>query len=275
MLAGWFGQSGPRTLSAQHVIDRVRHLNLVLGYLLPSLTYVLSLGTVDGANFLFRPFTDDADRIRASYEPIVRRLVSPQLDEVIVDVGANIGSHSIWFAKKVGPSGLVLAIEPESNNFTILCSNQKINHLTNVVPIKAALSSDQSVGTLVVPLPTFMGQVTTGSTTPSSKSTVVTIHFDTLDHVLSTHPVQHISTIKVDVEGAEMDVIRGATRTIANFRPRLVIEAHGRENLARLKTLLKTMGMDVTSEIRASSRLDETRWFVLAVHSSKSQLLVG
>ena len=158
MLAGWFGQSGPRTISAQHVIDRVRHLNLVFGYLLPSLTHVLSLGTVDGANFLFRPFTDDADRIRASYEPIVRRLVSPQLDEVIVDVGANIGSHSIWFAKKVGPSGLVLAIEPESNNFTILCSNQNINHLTNVVPIKAALSSDQSVGTLVVPLPTFMGQ---------------------------------------------------------------------------------------------------------------------
>src|SRR5206468_12565356 len=119
--------------------------------------YVLSQEASDGVHFVFRPFTDDADRLSETYEPIVRRLLSPQLSDVVVDVGANIGAHTVWLARKVGPSGLILAIEPEPNNFMILSLNQQINHLTNVIPIRAALASNQTKGTLVVPLPTLMG----------------------------------------------------------------------------------------------------------------------
>src|SRR6266480_2212608 len=80
--AGWIKKSVPTTVSVQHVVDRVTHLNQALGYLVPALTYVLSQEASDGVHFVFRPFTDDADRISETYEPIVRRLLSPQLSDV-------------------------------------------------------------------------------------------------------------------------------------------------------------------------------------------------
>src|SRR5439155_9809322 len=114
----------PKTYSAQLMTDRALHLNEALGLMVPSLTHVLSRKVEGGSLFAFRPFTDDADKVSQSYEQIVRKLLSPHPSEVIVDIGANIGWHTVWLSKKVGPLGKVIAVEPEGTNFALLNLNK-------------------------------------------------------------------------------------------------------------------------------------------------------
>ena len=262
--ASWITGLVPQTASVQPLIDRVLHLNEVLSYFIPSLTHVLSQKVLEGDYFVFRPFTDDADKVSEVYEPIVRQMLSPCLSEVVVDIGANIGVHTVWLSRKVGPSGVVLAVEPERTNFTILNLNTRINNLSNVIPIMLALGADSGRAQLLVPRPSVMGQVTTIPSSTLSKPSVVTVDCETLDDVISAFGISQVSAIKIDVEGAELGVIQGAEQTIMKFRPRLVIEAHGLVNLSSLELRLKAMGMTISSNVKASSRPNETRWFVFA-----------
>ena len=262
--ASWITGLVPQTASVQPLIDRVLHLNEVLSYFIPSLTHVLSQKVLEGDYFVFRPFTDDADKVSEVYEPIVRQMLSPCLSEVVVDIGANIGVHTVWLSRKVGPSGVVLAVEPERTNFTILNLNKRINNLSNVIPIMLALGADSGEAQLLIPRPSVMGQVTTIPSSTLSKPSVVTVDCETLDDVISAFGISQVSAIKIDVEGAELGVIQGAEQTIMRFRPRLVIEAHGLVNLSSLELRLKAMGMTISSNVKASSRPNETRWFVFA-----------
>jgi FkbM family methyltransferase len=255
----------PGSYSAQPMVDRFLHLNEVLGYLLPSLTYVVSEKVMKGSRIAFRPFTDDADKVFESYEPMVRTLLSPVASAVVVDIGANIGTHTIWLSRKVGPSGLVVAVEPEHNNFLILSYNQTINGIRNILGIRTALGSSPTKGKLTVPRPTLMGQASTQMPSPSARSYAVSVTFDTLDNIISTRQITSVYAIKIDVEGAEISVLQGAQRTIERFGPRLVIESHGARNLYATRALLESMNMDIESETIASSRPNEDRRFILAV----------
>jgi FkbM family methyltransferase len=269
--ASWITGLVPQTASVQPLIDRVLHLNEVLSYFIPSLTHILSQKVLEGDYFVFRAFTDDADKVSEIYEPIVRQMLSPCLSEVVVDIGANIGVHTVWLSRKVGPSGVVLAVEPERTNFTILNLNKRINNLSNVIPIMLALGADSGEAQVLVPRPSVMGQVTTISSSTLSKPSVVTVDCETLDDVILAFGVSQVSAIKIDVEGAELGVIQGAEQTIMKFRPRLVIEAHGLVNLSSLELRLKAMGMTISSNVKASSRPNETRWFVFASYPSQSR----
>lgn len=265
--AGLVMGPAPRTTSVQVLVDRVINLNAVVGYFIPSLTYVLSQKILDSDHVVFRPFTDDFEKVSDTYEPIVRKLLSPRHSEVIIDVGGNIGVHTIWLSRKVGPQGIILAVEPEPSNFAVLKLNLGINNLCNVIPIRLALGANPGRGQLVIPSPSVMGQATTITSNHLSKPVLVSTDFETLDGVTSAFGLSHVAAIKIDVEGAEVDVIRGAMQTISKFRPRLVIEAHGHSNLNSLKLLLESMHMTIASQTRASSRPNETRWFVLAIYS--------
>src|SRR6267143_4904 len=192
----------PQSSFIQLMVDRVLHLNEVLGYFLPSLTFVLSLKRLGQDCIVFRPFTDDADKVSESYEPMVRKLLSPLVSDIVVDIGANIGVHTIWLSRQVGPSGLVIAVEPERNNFLVLGLNQQVNGIKNIVTIRTALSSRPAKGKLTVPRATLMGQGSTQTASFSSKSYTVSVNFETLDNIIMTRQIPNISAIKIDVEGA-------------------------------------------------------------------------
>jgi FkbM family methyltransferase len=258
----------PPSPYVQRLIGRVLHLNEVLGYFLPSLTYVLSSKTLDRDRIVFRPFTDDVDKVSESYEPMVRKLLSPLTSEVVVDIGANIGIHSIWLSRLVGPSGQVIAVEPEPNNFLILRLNQHVNGIRNIVTIRTALSSKRTTGKLTVPRATLMGQASTHTASLSSKSYVISVDFDTLDNIISARQLSAVSTIKIDVEGAEISVLQGAKKTIERFAPRLVIEVHGEDNMRSIRDFLKSLNMTIVSETISTSRPDESRRFILAVRNA-------
>ncbi len=73
-----------------------------------------------------------------------------QAGDVVVDVGANIGNHTVFYAKKVSPRRVVYALEPQRITFEFLCANLVLNGLTNVIPMQ--VGAGEVGGQLTVPL---------------------------------------------------------------------------------------------------------------------------
>ncbi len=137
--------------------------------------------------------------------------------DVVVDCGANHGFSTTLFAKWTGPQGKVYAFEPFSHNMGILKKNLRLNGITNVVCQHSAVGSQS-------------GSVAISATQPNAavvsnlKGTRRTeqVALVALDDILA---VESIGFLKVDVEGYELEVLRGARRILAS-RPRLDLELH-------------------------------------------------
>lgn len=158
----------------------------------------------------------------------------------VLDLGANIGFHTLALAAAVGPSGQVTSVEPQRFCFQLLCANVTLNQLTTVTCLRAAVGA--APGHCTVPRldPTLRHNA--GATTvsldalangPTDIVPMVTV--DSLD-------LARCDLIKIDTEGFESQVVEGAHRTLDTHRPVLYIEVHDRENLQRLHTRLKPLG---------------------------------
>jgi FkbM family methyltransferase len=161
---------------------------------------------------------------------VVKRLVSP--GDTVVDAGANIGYVARLLAQWTGPSGRVHSIEPVPETFALLDHNMRALGLAQVTTYGMALSSRE--GTATMRIPEYEGggrnyyesSVATGTSGPPAGTREVNVRMSTLDAVLreARGPV---SFIKIDVEGHELDVVRGAKAILERDRPALYIEVSG------------------------------------------------
>jgi FkbM family methyltransferase len=139
-----------------------------------------------------------------------------------VDVGANVGIHTVRLAKLAGPAGEVVAVEPNDEVARRAEANLALNHLRNVRVINAA-AADRAGGSVVLYRPgardTNKGRASmlphAYLTGPESKVDTVTVD------EIAGGPV---ALIKIDVEGCEADVVAGAAATIAACSPAVIIE---------------------------------------------------
>lgn len=167
-----------------------------------------------------------------------------------LDLGANIGFHTLALARAVGPQGRVIAVEPQRYCFQLLCANITLNQMAQVHCLRAAVG-DQP-GTCAVPVNDPAVRHNAGATevsltpVPGQTDTVPLISVDTL-------ALPRCDLIKVDTEGFEDRVVQGGLGTLARFRPVLYIEVHDREKLQRLVGQLKPLGYGLT--------LHHTRFF--------------
>jgi len=139
---------------------------------------------------------------------------------VFIDVGAHIGRYSIRLGRNVNIK--VIAIEPEKNNFLMLQKNISLNNLTNITAInKGAYSSSCNI-------PFYLadrGEGTHSVFVHTGKSTGTSIAVDTLDNIVDQLNLRdRISKVKIDVEGAELEVLKGAKKILETSHPSLVIE---------------------------------------------------
>ena len=149
-------------------------------------------------------------------QELFRQLVRP--GAVVVEVGANIGAHTVGLARLVGHGGAVIAFEPQRIPFQTLCANLALNQLANVRARQAAVG--RTSGTILVPaldpsLPANFGGVSLIDATGGEEVPLLTV--DSMEL-----PACHL--LKVDVEGMEADVLVGAERTIRRCRPLLYVE---------------------------------------------------
>jgi FkbM family methyltransferase len=162
--------------------------------------------------------------------------------QTVLDVGANIGAHTVALAKLVGPTGKVLAFEPQHGLFYALCGNVAQNNLHQVRCFQAAVG--EQAGKIAVPefdsdIELNYGGVGLVDGLKSAASEQVTLmRIDDL-------PLPACHFIKVDVEGMEERVLTGATQTIRRFRPLLYVEDDRPDRSADLRACLFELGYEL------------------------------
>ncbi|MFC1673967.1 FkbM family methyltransferase [Pseudomonadota bacterium] len=153
-----------------------------------------------------------------------------------LDVGANIGAHTIFLAKTVGPQGHVLAFEPQRQVFQNLCANVALNALGNIVTFHAGVG-DQP-GTAVVPHPNYQTQGNFGGVSLGGEHGGENIQIMSIDQV--GLPALHF--MKIDVEGMETSVLKGATQTISAYKPVLYVENDRKDKSPELLAYIFSLG---------------------------------
>jgi FkbM family methyltransferase len=175
--------------------------------------------------------------VPTDYEPEVWRelLSSVRPGDVVADIGANVGLYAVALARRVGPTGRVIAYEPDTRNAALLRHNLSLNDVEGVVDVREiALGSEQGE----LPFLSDQQQSRFDAAGPS-RVRVVTLDDD----------VERVALLKIDVEGFECAVLHGARSLLADEgrRPRRIfVEAH----LARLPEF----GLTERDVIRALER---------------------
>jgi FkbM family methyltransferase len=162
----------------------------------------------------------------------------------VVDVGAHIGTHTVYFAQTVGSTGRVVAAEPQRFIHQILCANIALNGLTNVVAYHAALG-DQD-GIITVPLLDYAAENNFGGLELGKTVEGEPVAMATLDGLAL--PQCHF--VKIDVEGMEAEVLQGARATLAQHQPLLYVENDRRDKSAALIALLFELGYRLYWDVR-------------------------
>ncbi|MBS1865482.1 MAG: FkbM family methyltransferase [Acidobacteria bacterium] len=179
-----------------------------------------------------------------------------------MDAGAHLGYLTLFLSQLVGDSGRVASFEPVAENFRVLEENIRVNHVKNVELRNAALLDRTG--------PINMVRVTqqTLSWSPSAvnqsidpRLSSVASQAMTLDEfILGTKRLPKF--IKIDVEGAELHVLRGAVNTLANVCPLLFLEIHSWGSPASKEVLSFLAEQNYTPQI-IGSRGDEAFCFAV------------
>lgn len=161
---------------------------------------------------------------------VVQKIIPPQA--VIIDAGANIGNHTLFFAGVCGAEK-VYSFEPLHEVFRILEKNIHLNDFTQVTPINAALGAATGYADLSYYTPTNIGKSSfvCGTEGGYKMTSIDTLALDRLDF------------IKMDVEGSQMAALEGARATLTRCRPVLWIELRRKfGEYEPAATLLHSMG---------------------------------
>ena len=160
-------------------------------------------------------------RVEVEVQRALRKLIRP--GDTFFDVGANVGFFTILAARLVGPSGSVIAFEPHPESREALVGNVELNALANVLVDPRAISSSSGSALLDWRNPPT-ARLVAGSAQRSNRS--VSVDTISIDDFLREHPSLIPSMIKIDVEGHEVDVIRGMRRTLEDHTPVILCEMH-------------------------------------------------
>lgn len=147
---------------------------------------------------------------------------------VVIDVGANVGFFTLKFARWVGPSGQVLAFEPEPRNVQYLIHALTAANLDARVTVIAAAAAERSGDAHLE-----LNALHPGDHKLSTSGLPITV--TTLDRQVSTSGIERVDLVKIDVQGAERLVIAGAQQTLQRWHPALYVEVDER-NLAGYQT---------------------------------------
>jgi FkbM family methyltransferase len=171
--------------------------------------------------------TNLENRARELYA--IRNLI--KRGDTVIDIGSNFGFYTLFLSRVVGESGSVYSIEPVPLTFEILSNNIKKLRLDNVRPLNYAISEKIGIAEMEIPEYGSGGEsfysarlVIDHNKTPSLRK--YSIATKTLDSLFSGWE-REISFIKIDVEGHEWPVNRGAEKVISRFFPALFIEVTG------------------------------------------------
>lgn len=165
-------------------------------------------------------------------EKIYEKMYNIKKDDVVIDVGANVGIFALKAVRCVGNKGLVITIEPEPNNFELLRKNLK--NYQNVIILQEAVGN-------------YCGEAKLYLSENSEEHSIkrdfgggyVVVKIETLDSIITRLNLKKVNFVKIDVEGAEIDVLERAKKVLSTYKPVLAIEYHGNKNMNKIIKILK------------------------------------
>lgn len=157
-------------------------------------------------------------------------------NDVVVEVGANIGTHTLAFAHIVGNDGRVYAFEPQRIVFQTLCANLALNSITNVECFQVAASAEE--GYVLIPEIRYDIEGNFGGVIIQDFNQGNKVPKVKLDTFLD---IPRLKLLKIDVEGMEADVLTGATDIITRFKPILYVENDRVDRSKALIELIQSM----------------------------------
>ena len=170
---------------------------------------------------------------------VLRRLVSEGI--VVCDIGANAGFYTLALSRMVGPRGRVIAFEPMPRNLDKLRFHLKINKIDNVFVSPCALSERSGVIGFACGDSDFTGRISNNALDSFQVPSI------TLDEFLQEQAIADPSLLKIDVEGAEAQVLAGAQKLIERARPAMLIAIHGQEAARQCHALLRDAGYIISA----------------------------
>ena len=139
-----------------------------------------------------------------------------RFNDIAIDVGAGIGHYTLLFSRLVGTNGLVYAYEPDPKMFKILVANIKLNKLHNVVAEQCAIGDCNSEK-----MPFYVSTVGSSSLLPMlGLRSIIKVNVLTIDSL----NLDDLHWIKIDTEGTEANILKGARETLLRCNPKMLIE---------------------------------------------------
>ncbi len=176
-------------------------------------TYQIQLNPENG-------FVDTTIYTDGAYEPDILLVIKDNLPKggTFIDIGANIGNHTLFAAKHVGDGGKVISFEPIPRIAQQFEQSINLNQLKNISLHKFACSDTVSEARLTL----VKGNIGGSSLHRADKENSINIETRPADSVL--HNLNRVDLIKIDTEGHELEALKGLQKTLAEHQPTLIIE---------------------------------------------------
>lgn len=177
--------------------------------------------------------------------------------DVFYDVGANVGFFTVIGARLVGPGGAVIAFEPVPENAARVRENARLNGFSHVDVLEEAVFRESGRSTLVLAEYSGGSMLESVGQPPDASGERIEVPMTTVDEVVyeRARPAPHF--VKIDVEGAELDVLVGMERTLAEQRPKVLLEVDDAAR-AGLEQKLSACRAHLEKRGYIVSRLDES-----------------
>jgi len=182
-----------------------------------------------------------------SWEPEVTRAIDRTVvpGMTVADIGAQSGFYTLLLSKRVGAQGKVIAFEPLPANYRLLEENLRLNKIENAIVRREAVAD--RTGALNFQFPLDEPSLIAGPVLAEDSTGAFDVPCVSLDDFVAGQ-LNSLDLIKMDVEGAEGSVLAGATKTLQQFHPNLIIELHHAGDQPRLHPVpvrLQAMGYSI------------------------------
>jgi FkbM family methyltransferase len=174
--------------------------------------------------------------------------------QTVLDIGAHKGGYLFIMLGLVGKTGKVVAFEPQSRLFNYISKMKRLLNWDNVTIEHIALADKEAETTLFIPTNSVSKKSAPGATIVNYGERndigfTENVSTDSIDHYCSTHNIAP-DFIKIDVEGSEMNVFKGAINTLTKYKPRIIAEVDksfvGEANVLETVAFLKGLGYNVS-----------------------------
>jgi FkbM family methyltransferase len=164
-----------------------------------------------------------------------------KLGETVCDIGANAGFYTLALSRLVGSDGHVIAFEPFPANLDKIRRHLDLNKIENVTVTGCALCDRIGSVPFAAGDSDFTGRIS------SASFNTIEVPAITLDEFISQNRIVDPSFLKIDVEGAEANVLAGARKLIERAHPKMMIALHGQDAASGCYSILRETGYTVTA----------------------------